>query len=418
MALTSKGATATASSYLDLGRLPIASINGDRKGLHWGSDPATGSGWHCATNGVYPDWLQVDFNGSKTINEINVITLQDNYGSPVDPTETMTFGTYGITAFDVQYWNGSSWVTVPNGSVTGNNKVWRKFTFRQITTSKIRVTVNNALAGYSRIVEVEAWSPTAGSTTADIKWLVADHLGTPRIIADKTGSLAGIKRHDYLSFGEELFAGTGGRTIAKGYSGDNVRQKFTQKERDNETGLDYFLARYYSSTQGRFTSPDEFTGGPEEMYFFVDDAAENPTFYAELDNPQSLNKYQYTYNNPLRYTDPTGHCVGVLRLICTPAGQRAIERGGQRVIERATPYVAGVVGVLASATEWARTGNTAGDASCPGCTSSQRMGQALMKGNAESRSQQRQQQSQQEGQSTNYQPNPKHDGKREMIDEE
>ncbi|HEV8370417.1 MAG TPA: RHS repeat-associated core domain-containing protein [Pyrinomonadaceae bacterium] len=36
----------------------------------------------------------------------------------------------------------------------------------------------------------------------------------------------------------------------------------TSKERDNETGLDYFLARYYSSAMGRFTSPDEFTGGP------------------------------------------------------------------------------------------------------------------------------------------------------------
>ena len=128
------------------------------------------------------------------------------------------------------------------------------------------------------------------------------------MIFDQTGSLAATKRHDYLPFGEELYASQGGRTTALGYTGDIIRQKFTQKERDVETGLDYFLARYYSSTQGRFTSPDEFTGGPDELYNFTEDAADNPTFYAELDNPQSLNKYQYTYNNPLNLTDDDGHC--------------------------------------------------------------------------------------------------------------
>ena len=50
----------------------------------------------------------------------------------------------------------------------------------------------------------------------------------------------------------------GGRTTAQGYGVyDGIRQQFSGKERDNETGLDYFGARYYSSAQGRFTSPDE-----------------------------------------------------------------------------------------------------------------------------------------------------------------
>ena len=77
------------------------------------------------------------------------------------------------------------------------------------------------------------------------------------MVFDQSGLLATTKRHDYLPFGEELVAGTGGRTTNQGYSQpDSVRQKFTQKERDNETGLDYFGARYFASTQGRFTSPD------------------------------------------------------------------------------------------------------------------------------------------------------------------
>jgi hypothetical protein len=43
------------------------------------------------------------------------------------------------------------------------------------------------------------------------------------------------------------------------------------------------------------------------LYYFVSDASANPTFYADRRNPQSLNKYQYSYNNPLRYVDPDGH---------------------------------------------------------------------------------------------------------------
>jgi len=154
VALASKGATISASSSYTSGTYPASAvIDGDRKGLDWGA----GGGWNDDTAGVYPDWIEVDLSGPKTINEIDLFTLQDDYGSPGEPTETMTFSQYGITDFDVQYWNGSQWSAIPNGSVTGNNSIWRKFSFAEITTNKIRVVVYNSLANYSRITELEAY---------------------------------------------------------------------------------------------------------------------------------------------------------------------------------------------------------------------------------------------------------------------
>jgi RHS repeat-associated protein len=113
-------------------------------------------------------------------------------------------------------------------------------------------------------------------------------------------------RYDYLPFGEEV---TLSRSVVTGFgSVDSTKQKFTSKERDMESGLDYFLARYYSSAQGRFTSPDEFTGGPRELWVLGSgDSKKQALPYAEITNPQTLNKYQYCLNNPIRYVDPNGH---------------------------------------------------------------------------------------------------------------
>jgi RHS repeat-associated protein len=107
-----------------------------------------------------------------------------------------------------------------------------------------------------------------------------------------------IARHDYYPFGREVGASTDGET-----------HKFTGKERDVETGLHYFGARYYHETHGRFMSPDEFTGGPVDAFSSNDPLPDSPLPYADITNPQSLNKYTYTYNNPLRYTDPNGHDI-------------------------------------------------------------------------------------------------------------
>jgi RHS repeat-associated protein len=129
-----------------------------------------------------------------------------------------------------------------------------------------------------------------GSETGDrqLKWLVQDYLGSTRMVVDRSGSLGGVRRHDFAPFGEELPAGVGIRSEGNGYSADTVRQKFGSKERDNETGLDYFGARYYSSTQGRFTTTDPLMAS------------------ARTGNPQTWNRFVYVLNNPLRYIDPEG----------------------------------------------------------------------------------------------------------------
>jgi len=126
--------------------------------------------------------------------------------------------------------------------------------------------------------------PAGGGRTS---YLTSDYLGSTRVVTKSDGSLKA--RYDYSPFGEELGSGIGGRTVGMGYSAaDSTRQKFTQKERDNESALDYFGARYYSSAQGRFTSADPLLSSGVVV------------------GPQSWNRYSYAFGNPLRYIDPTG----------------------------------------------------------------------------------------------------------------
>jgi RHS repeat-associated protein len=84
-----------------------------------------------------------------------------------------------------------------------------------------------------------------------------------------------------------------------GYSYDAGESKFTGKERDAESGLDMFGARYYGSSLSRFMTPD----WGEDPY---------PVPYADFENPQTLNLYGYAGNNPLSRRDADGH------LTCDP----------------------------------------------------------------------------------------------------
>ena len=134
----------------------------------------------------------------------------------------------------------------------------------------------------------------AGTTT----FVHPDSLGSTRLMTGVTRAV--VECDDYLPFGELLnYSGCSG-------SG-GTSHKFTGKERDAESGLDYFGARYYGSNMGRFMSPDS-------------------TGYSGLTNPQSWNLYAYTLNNPLRYIDPSGHTVECTNeaAACLAAAQAAV----------------------------------------------------------------------------------------------
>lgn len=166
----------------------------------------------------------------------------------------------------------------------GDGRRVRKATYNGEVTVFVYDAAGRAVAEYSNIVENKG-----------TRYLTQDHLGSTRVVTDAQGNAhsnngAGGGRHDYLPFGEELSAATGGRGNTQGYGAtDNLRQKFTEKERDNESGLDYYGARYYGSSSGRFTGVDPIF-----------------TTLERLIDPQRLNLYAYARNNPLRFIDPNG----------------------------------------------------------------------------------------------------------------
>ena len=162
-ALAANGGVASASSTLSAAYPPSGAINGDRRGLNWGA----GGGWNDGTLNAGPDWLAIAFNGAKTIDEVSVFSMQDTFNAPLEPTPTMTFTTWGLRAFEIQYWDGANWVPIPGASVANNNLVWRRFTFTPVTTTAIRVFVTAALNGSSRVMEVEAWGTDAFGSVAE-----------------------------------------------------------------------------------------------------------------------------------------------------------------------------------------------------------------------------------------------------------
>ncbi len=141
-------------------------------------------------------------------------------------------------------------------------------------------------AGSSRI---------ASKTAAATYYFHTDNLGSSSIITDNSGNK--VQETYYYPFG-----GTRLNT------GNVVKHKYTGQEEDTETGLYYYNARYYDPMLGRFISADSIVGNPRD--------------------PQDLNRYTYAGNNPLIYTDPSGH----LKF-------KSIFKGISRILNEAVKYI-------------------------------------------------------------------------------
>jgi RHS repeat-associated protein len=110
-----------------------------------------------------------------------------------------------------------------------------------------------------------------------VEYYLSDHLGSASVVTSASG--APQQESDYFPYGGEIpISGA-----------DSNVYKFAGKERDTETGFDYFGARYYGSDVGRFTSSDP-------IHLTVD----------RILDPQRLNLYAYVRNNPVKYVDPDG----------------------------------------------------------------------------------------------------------------
>jgi RHS repeat-associated protein len=112
-----------------------------------------------------------------------------------------------------------------------------------------------------------------------MEWYLSDHLGSTTLLVNESG--LEVERTEYFPYGQVQ-------------SGGLEKYGFTGQENDIDTGLMYYGARYYSPEYRIFIQPD--------------------TMLPDVYNPQALNRYSYVLNNPVKYTDPSGHTPALIPL--------------------------------------------------------------------------------------------------------
>jgi RHS repeat-associated protein len=154
------------------------------------------------------------------------------------------------------------------------------------------------------VIATLVWAGVGQAQT--IEYYHLDTLGSVRAVtAHQSGQV--VERHDYLPYGEEWCG-----MQPCGASGGQPKH-FTGKERDVETGLDYFEARHYGSSIGRFTTIDP-----------------KLTVEHNIADPQRWNRYAYCRDNPLRFVDPDGRDWLYRTVMGTFFGPTYVQQHGDR----------------------------------------------------------------------------------------
>ena len=198
--------------------------------------------------------------------------------SPVPGMTTMTEYIYDAEGNRVAKGSITSWScdTTVNGFTVTNSYV--------LGPSNEQLTETDGNGNWVHTNVYAAGMLIATYNPSGLYFHLSDWLSNRRVQTDYAGN--NPQYYQSLPYGE----------MPPGQDLGATEHHFTGKERDTESGNDYFGARYYASSMGRFMSPDW-------------SAKQEPVPYAKLDNPQSLNLYAYVFNNPLSRFDPDGHCA-------------------------------------------------------------------------------------------------------------
>ena len=221
--------------------------------------------------------------------------------SPLMPTATTNFSssTNRLTLTGARYDNSGNLTATSLGDTLAYDAVNRltSYTYRNATTNykygpegrrvqKATPTVTETYV-YDAFGKLAAEYSTAAPTSGGTFYRTTDHLGSTRLVTKQDKSDTDC--FDYAPFGEEIPNTLGNRSSNACFAASfDDRHRFTGQERDEESKLDYFGARYFGASLGRFTSPDPLLES------------------ADPANPQTWNRYAYVVNSPLVLIDPTG----------------------------------------------------------------------------------------------------------------